>query len=108
MINKLTNEREQIIMEQKKNNNNIKISKDDSELELKEAKLIINNLSEKIKALEEENKNMIKQKEDSEYKSEGEEEYTMKKMVNATKNTINMTSQQLVKELKTFFKNLKN
>ena len=49
-------------MEQKKNNNNIKISKDDSELELKEAKLIINNLSEKIKALEEENKNMIKQK----------------------------------------------
>ena len=85
VINKLTNEREQIIMEQKKNNNNIKISKDDSELELKEAKLIINNLSEKIKALEEENKNMIKQKEDSEYKSEGEEEYTMKKMVNATK-----------------------
>ena len=85
VINKLTNEREKIIMEQKKNNNNSKISKGDLENELKEAKIIINNLKEKIKILEEENKNIIKQKEDSEYKSEGEEEYTMKKMVNATK-----------------------
>ena len=85
VINKLTNEREKIIMEQKKNNNISKISKGDNENELKEAKIIINNLKEKIKILEEENKNIIRQKEDSEYKSEGEEEYTMKKMVNATK-----------------------
>lgn len=44
-----------------------------------------------------------------EYCSSSKEEINIdNKMVNATKNTINMTSQQLVKELKTFFKNLKN
>ena len=100
IINKLTDEREKIIMNQnqRKNssNNNIKITNDmvsnDKELkkELKDAKIIINDLSEKIKKLEEENNNIKQQKEenkmmDSEYKSEGEEEYTMKKMVNAIK-----------------------
>ena len=101
VINKLTDEREKIIMSQnqRKNstNNNIKITNDmissDKTLkqELKEAKIIINELSKKIKTLEEENINIKKQKDenkmmDSEYKSEGEEEeYTIKKMVNATK-----------------------
>ena len=83
VINKLTDERELYIMNQKNNNNNIINKENDNELkiELKEAKIIINNLTEKIKKLEEE-KNKIN---NSEYKSEGEEEYTMKKMVNATK-----------------------
>ena len=48
------------------------------------------NYQKKIKTLEEENINIKKQKDenkmmDSEYKSEGEEEYTMKKMVKASK-----------------------
>ena len=78
VINKLTDEREEIIMNQKKKVNDDIISKE-KDNELKEAKIIINSLSEKIKQLEE-NKMM-----DSEYKSEGEEEYTIKKMINATK-----------------------
>ena len=90
VLNKLTKEREELIMNQK--NNNAKISNNDLN-GLKEAKTLIKELTEKIKKLEEENNDIMKSKEkeenklmDSEYKSEGgEEEYTIKKMIKATK-----------------------